>query len=172
MSDAVDQKAAVRKILVACLGNPERGDDALGTMVAQKLAGRLPADVALAVRGGDMLSLIDDWAGFDALVCVDAAAPMGDPGRIHRIDLDSDELPRNMSLSSCHAFGLVDAISLARTLKCAPQDIIVYAVEGCSFDGGALMTEAVAAAASEVAHRVIAEIGQLRRSRAEFVAHA
>jgi hydrogenase maturation protease len=171
MSGPFDQQGAPRKILVVGLGNPDRGDDAVGAIVAQKLAGRLPADVALLVRGSDMLSLIEDWAGFDALVCVDAAVPMGAPGRIHRVDLTTDELPRNMSFTSCHAFGLVDAIRLARTLQRAPQAIIVYAVEGCCFDGGAPVTAAVAVAAREVTRRVIAEVGHLRQSGMEALPH-
>ncbi len=172
MSGPVDQQSARRKILVLGLGNPDRGDDAIGAIVTQELAGRLPADVALLVRNGDMLSLIEDWAGFDALVCVDAAAPMGGPGRIHRIDLTTDELPRNISFTSCHAFGLLDAIGLARALRRAPQDIIVYAVEGCCFDGGAPVMVAMAAAASEVARQVIAEVGRLRQSAVEAATHA
>lgn len=119
-----------------------------------------------------MLTLIEDWAGFDALVCVDAVAPMGGLGRVHRIDLTTDELPRNMSLTSCHAFGLLDAIGLARALRRAPQDIIVYAVEGCCFDGDAPVIAAVAAAASEVACHVIAEVGRLRQSAVEAATYA
>lgn len=172
MSGPVDQKDIPRKILVVGLGNPDRGDDAVGVIVAQELAGRLPADVALLLRSSDMLSLIEDWAGFDALVCVDAAAAMGVPGRIHRIDLTADELPPNVSFTSCHAFSLIDAIRLARTLQRAPQDIIVYAVEGCCFDGGAPVTVAVAAAATEVACHVIAEVGHLRQTGREAVSHA
>lgn len=172
MSIAGDQKAAPRKILVACLGNPDRGDDAVGTIAAQKLAGHLPADVALLVRSGDMLSLIDDWAGFDVVVCVDAAAPMEAPGRIHRIDLTTDTLPGDLSFTSCHAFGLGDAIRLARTLQRAPHHMIVYAVEGFCFDPGAPMTEAVAAAASEVARLVVAAVGHLLPEAMEAVSHA
>ena len=167
-----DRQGARRKVLVVGLGNPDRGDDAVGAIVAQKLAGQLPADVALLVRSSDMLSLIDDWAGFDALVCVDAAAPMGVPGRFHRINLMTDELPPNVSFTSCHAFSLIDAIRLARTLDRAPQDIVVYAVEGCCFDGGAPVTAAVAAAASEVARHVIGEVGHLRQTGMEAVSHA
>ena len=92
-----------RKVLVACLGNPDRGDDGLGAAVARALAGRLPDGVGLAVRSGDMLGLIDDWAGFDAVVCVDAAAPMdaslGTPGRIHRVDLARDDLQPSAPVS-------------------------------------------------------------------------
>jgi hydrogenase maturation protease len=154
-----------RKVLVACLGNPDRGDDGIGAAVARVLAGRLPDGVGLAVRSGDMLALIDDWAGFDAVVCVDAAAPMdaplGAPGRIHRVDLARDDLPPSAPVSSSHAFGLMDAVRLAGTLSNAPPTLIVYAVEGVCFDGGAPMTAAVAAAAEDVARRVVDEVRRL-----------
>jgi Ni,Fe-hydrogenase maturation factor len=81
------ETSAARKILVACIGNPDRGDDGIGPLVAAKLEGRLPGDAALIVRRGDMLGLAEDFAGCDALVCVDAAAPVSSPGKIHRIDL-------------------------------------------------------------------------------------
>lgn len=172
MSGTIDQRAVPRKVLVVGLGNPDRGDDGIGALVAKALAGRLPADVTLIARSSDMMSLIEDWAGFDALVCVDAAAPMGAPGRVHRINLTIDELPSGMSFTSSHAFGLADTVRLARALKLAPQDIVVYAVEGCCFDGGEPVTVDVAAAAGEVAHRIIAEVDRLRQSSAEAVHHA
>ena len=74
------EPAAARKILVACIGNPDRGDDGIGPLVAAKLEGQLPGDAALIVRRGDMLALAEDFAGCGALVCVDAAAPMSSPG--------------------------------------------------------------------------------------------
>ncbi len=140
--------------------------------ISQRLSGRLPDDFALLIRSGDVFSLIEDWVGCDALVCVDAAAPMGAPGRIHRIDLATDVLGPNASLTSCHAFSLVDAIRLGRILRSAPQDIIVYAVEGHCFDAGAPMTGAVVAAASEVARRVTAGVGDLLQNRKKPVSHA
>ncbi len=149
---------ASRKVLVACLGNPDRGDDGLGAAVAQRLEKMLPANVALIMRSGDMLSLIEDFPGFDAIVCVDAAGPMGTPGRIHR--LAAGELPKGFPLASTHGFGLADAIEMARALHRAPQEIAVYAVEGCCFDAGAPMTPAVAAAADETARRIAAEVGR------------
>jgi hydrogenase maturation protease len=172
MSELADQRGVGPKVVVACLGNPDRGDDAVGVMVGQRLSGRLSDDVTLLIRSGDVLSLIEDWVGFDALVCVDAAAPMGTPGRIHRFDMATDGLPRNASLTSCHAFSLVDAIRLARIIWRAPHDIIVYAVEGRCFDAGAPMTDAVAAAASEVARRVTVEVGDLLQGRKEPISRA
>jgi hydrogenase maturation protease len=150
-----------RKVLVACLGNPDRGDDGVGPAAARALVGRLPDGASLIARSGDMLALIDDWAGFDAVVCVDAAASLGAPGRIHRVDLARDDLPPSAPVSSSHAFGLMDAVRLAGTLSNAPPTLIVYAVEGVCFDGGAPMTAAVAAAADDVARRVVDEVRHL-----------
>lgn len=162
MSDANGQRHAARKILVACLGNPDRGDDGVGALVAQALKGRLPADVPLMTRSGDMLSLIDDWRGVDGVVCIDAAEVMGTPGRIRRIDLGRETLPADMAVTSGHAVGLAEAVQLARTLGLAPAEIIVYAVEGGCFDGGAAMSAAVAQAVDEVARRVIEEVRGLQ----------
>ena len=63
----------LRRVLVVGIGNPDRGDDAVGPAVVQVLAERLPDDVLMRTRSGNMLALIDDWAGFDAVVCIDAA---------------------------------------------------------------------------------------------------
>jgi hydrogenase maturation protease len=98
--------------------------------------------------------------------------PMGVPGRIHRIDLATDELPQDISSTSSHAFGIADAVALARALELAPRDIIVYAVEGCCFNGGAPVALKVVAAAGEVADRIVAEVSRLRQSSMEAASHA
>lgn len=172
MSGQTGQSRVPRKVLVACLGNPDRGDDGVGAVVAQALAGRLPGDAALIVRSGDMLALMDDWAGFGAAVCVDAAAATGTPGRIRRIDLACEALPADMAVTSGHAFGLAEAVQLARTLECAPADIVAYAIEGESFETGAPLTAEVASAVGEVARRVIEEVRRLQQGRMEMSAHA
>jgi hydrogenase maturation protease len=169
MSGETRQKRKPRKVLVACLGNPDRGDDGIGARVAQLLNGRLPAGAALVVRKGDMLALIEDWAGFDAVVCVDAAAALSAAGRIHRVDLARETLLVEMAPTSGHAFGLAEAVQLACTLERAPVTIIVYAVEGACFEAGAPMTAAVAAAADEVARRVIEEVRRLAQSVTEMM---
>jgi hydrogenase maturation protease len=160
----VTEPAAPRKILVACVGNRDRGDDGIGPLVARKLEGQLPGHVPLVVRHSDILALVEDFAGCDALICVDASAPMGMPGRIRRIDLANEELPRELLAASTHGFGLTDAIELARALDRAPGTIVIYAVEAACFDGGAAMTQAVAEAAGEAARLVAGEAGRLSSS--------
>jgi hydrogenase maturation protease len=153
---------AARTVLVAALGNPDRGDDGAGPEVARLLEGRLPPNARIVARRGDMLSLIDEWAGCDALICIDAAAsPEAEPGRIRRFDLAREELPQDLSFTSSHAFGLPEAIALARTLDLAPPRILVYAIVGRCFDAGAALSPEVLAAAAQVADRVAAEMSRL-----------
>jgi hydrogenase maturation protease len=159
-----DQATTVpRRVLVVGLGNPDRGDDGIGRQVIQDLDGRLPPDVSVLARSGDLLSLVEDWDGFDALVCVDAAAGTEAPGRVHRFDLATHALPREASFASSHDVGLAEAVELARALGTAPGDIVVYAVEGACFECGASLTPDVAAVRHDVADLVIAEVNRLRQ---------
>jgi hydrogenase maturation protease len=160
------------RIMVVGIGNRDRGDDGAGPAALDRLAERAPAGVTLALCRDDLLALVDDWADIDGLICVDAAAPMGAPGRIHRLDLATDTLPHELSVpASSHAFGLPDAIALARALGTAPARIVVFAVEGQAFDGGAGLSPEVDRAIPELADRVLAEIARLRPLLAER-AHA
>jgi hydrogenase maturation protease len=157
-------EAVLRRVLVVGLGNTNRGDDGIGVLVANNLRGRLPGDVTVLASIRDPLSLIDDLEAFDALVCVDAAAPLGTPGRIFRINLATDDLPRDVTLVSSHAFGLAASIALAGVLQLAPPDIVVYAIEGGCFEFGAEVTPRVGAAAVEAADRIVAEVDALRQA--------
>lgn len=152
------------RVAVTALGNPDRGDDAVGCAVAEALKGLLPEGVALIVHDDDVLALIDSWTPYEAVVCIDAAEPMGVPGRIHRLDLSVDTLPRDPVAASSHALGLVEAIALARALHQAPHGIIVYAVEGRCFEPGATLSPELAAAVPIAARSVSDEVTRLVQS--------
>ncbi len=150
------------RVLVATLGNLDRGDDAIGAVVAQALSERLPPGVALFETGDDLLALMNAWQGYPALICVDALACVGTPGQIFRFDLASDVLPEGFAANSTHALGLDAILSLGRVLAQAPQHIVVYAVAGAQFKLGTAPADAVVAAALQTADRVIEEIARLR----------
>lgn len=159
--------------MVVGLGNPDRGDDGVGAVVVRALSGRLPDGVELIARSGDMLALIDDWDGVDAVICVDAAARVDTPGRTHRIDAIAEQrLLQDAGLTSSHAFGLAEVIGLARALGRAPAEIVVYAIEGDCFDVGAPVSAAVAAAAQAVATRIAGEFGNATHSAIGADSHA
>lgn len=151
--------AAQTRVLVVGLGNPDRGDDGAGALVARRLGSRAPAGMTVTTRAGDMLALIEDWTGFETVVLVDAAAAAGTPGRICRIDPSTDDLAAQLLPLSSHGLGLAETIALARALGALPAHVVVYAIEGAEFAAGAPLTPAVAAAAEEVAACLAAEFG-------------
>lgn len=165
------RKPTNAKLLVVGIGNPQRGDDGIGPLVVRRLSERisreLAARITISERSDDALALIDDWAGRNAVILVDAAATVSAPGRIHRFDLLHDILPIEISLSSTHAFGVADAVGLARTLGLLPSHLIVYAVEGAVFDFGAPVSHAVAASVDEVATRIAHELTLLEDELAQ-----
>ncbi len=142
--------------LVIGFGNPDRGDDAAGPLVARLLAGHIGAVVL--ERHGDALALLEAWEGAPSLVLVDAAAQMGAPGRIHRLDLAANDLPRDLAFGSTHAFGLPEAVALSRRLGSLPPRAVVHAIEGVCFDPGAPVSPKVAAAVETVAAMIAAEL--------------
>ncbi|MDE2580301.1 MAG: hydrogenase maturation protease [Rhodospirillales bacterium] len=145
--------------LVIGIGNADRGDDAVGLHVARRVAALgLPA-VAVEEAGGDVLGLMDRWAGVPRVVLVDAAAPLAAPGRIHRLDAARGPLPREIALGSTHAFGLADTVELARRLGRLPAQLVLYAIEAADFAPGAPLSPAVAAAVASAAVQVAAEFG-------------
>jgi hydrogenase maturation protease len=148
--------------LVIGIGNPDRADDGIGPLVAGTLASRRLDGVRVITRSGDALALLEDWADAEGVVLIDAAAPMSRPGAIHRVNPLRDPLPRELSRSSTHAFGIAEAIELARTFDRLPHQIVVYAVEGACFAPGRAMTANVAAVADELAERVVGELQRLR----------
>lgn len=146
------------RTLVVGIGNPDRCDDGLGPAVIRHMRDITPSYVTLRERPGDVLALIDEWQGYERVILVDAAANHGVPGTIRRVDLARDDVPRDLSLGSTHAFGVAEAVALARALGRLPEHMIVYAVEADEFGYGATLSASVAAAVPVVANRICAEI--------------
>jgi hydrogenase maturation protease len=147
-------------VLVAGIGNPDRGDDGVGLAVVDRLRGRVPTGIRLLERSGDVLTLIEEWTGYSAVVLVDAAALVSRPGRIHRLDLTGQPLSVGYARSSTHAFGVAQAVELARNLDRLPNRLVAYLVEGERFEIGASLSPAVAEAVDQLAERILVELSR------------
>jgi hydrogenase maturation protease len=145
------------RVVVIGIGNPDRGDDAFGRMVAGRLRGRLPRHVRLIEQDGEATSLLEQLASSDTAILIDAAVSGGEPGDIQRFDAVSKPLPAARFGLSTHGFGLGEAIELARILGQLPPRCFVYVVEAASFELGAALSPELVPAIDEVAARVIAE---------------
>ena len=153
-----------RRVVVA-VGNALRGDDAVGIAVAERLRGRVPEDVDVVECEQEPSRLLDAWGGAELALVVDACASGGPPGAVHRFDVSDEPLPGRMFRSSTHAFGVGDAIELARALERLPVRVVVYGVEGGQFTAGAALSPEVESAAERVADEVVRELrGNGRRA--------
>lgn len=143
--------------LVCGVGRRERGDDAAGPTVADRLALRAPSGVEVRVVEDDVLGLVDAWSGRERVVLVDAMVSGAPPGTVSRFDARAGALPTVLRAVSSHAFDVGAAVELARALDRLPDALVVYGIEGKTFEGDGLSAN-VERALDDVVERVLAEL--------------
>lgn len=146
--------------LVLAVGNPYRRDDGAGPAVARRLEGRLPAGARLLVREGDLAAALEDWADVRLLVAIDAACSGAAPGTLHHHDAAAGPLPAAYARGSTHAFGLSEALELARVLGRLPARVRVLGIEGRDFEHGEGLSPEVEAAVGRAADEVLKELAR------------
>jgi hydrogenase maturation protease len=147
--------------VVIGVGNAYRGDDGAGVAVVERLRGRVPAGVELAECEQEPTRLLEAWEGARAAVLVDAMSSGAEPGTLHRFDASEEAIPARMLRSSTHAFGVGDAIELARALGKLPPRVLVYGIEGAAFVAREGLTEPVEAAVERAAAAVLEDVRRL-----------
>jgi hydrogenase maturation protease len=173
-ADDPARASAGRRVVVG-IGAPDRGDDAVGPAVVREVA-ELLAATAGSSQGGpgpgaaptpgevecvereDPSALMDLWHGVELCVVVDAVVSGASPGTLHEVATGADVPPlpaRGRHVAGTHDFGLGTAVELARALGRLPGRVVVVGVEAASFDHGAPLHPAVAAAVGRAADRVL-----------------
>lgn len=148
--------------LVIGLGNPDRGDDAVGVQVARRVAADRPNVRVLELD--DPSEALDAWAAADTVVVADAVSSGADPGCIHVVDAVARTLPAGRwAAGGTHALGLAAVVELGRALGRLPRRLVLVGVEAGRFDHGTPMSDAVAAAVPGAALAVLAAIDDLGR---------
>jgi len=137
--------------MVIGVGNRWRGDDGAGLAVARRVRELAPAWVEVRELEGDATALVEAWSGAEHAVVVDAAESGAPPGTVRRFDAAAGRLPVHSLRSSTHAFGVADAVELARALGRLPGRLDVYAIEGASFTAGGSLSPEVERAVDDLA---------------------
>ena len=119
-------------LLVVGVGNPDRGDDAVGWEVASAVR-----DVArVRLSHGEPAGLVEAWQSHRGpAVMVDATVSGRPPGTVTVIDARATHLDPSWVASS-HGMGPVEAIELARALGALPESLTFVGVEARCFDPG------------------------------------
>ena len=147
--------------LVIGVGNHDRGDDAAGLAVAERIQAAAPAGVGVVLLDGDQLALLDAWADATDVYVVDAVCSGSPPGTVFRFDA-ARPLPARFGHRGTHTFSLADVIELARALGTLPPRLTGYGIEGNRFDIGAPLTPQTSQAVQEVAGRLLTELAEVR----------
>ena len=149
------------QLLVIGVGNPYRGDDAAGLLVAGVLKDMGLDSSMIVQQSGEGSALMETWKGAEAVILIDAVSSGGAPGEIHRLEPVLQPLPAQMFHSSTHAFSLPDAIEMARALNELPPRLLLFGIEGRNFQAGAELSPEVSAAVPQVAKQVVKEVDKL-----------
>ena len=137
---------------IICCGNPERGDDSAGALVAARLR---ELGVEAETRTGEALELLEAWRGADSVTVVDAVETGAPAGTVWLWDGWQASFPLR-SLTSTHGLGLAEAFTLARVLGRLPGRLRVYGIEGRRFELGTEASPEVKLAAEDVARQIVA----------------
>lgn len=142
--------------LVIGVGNALRGDDAAGLQVARRLAARGCA--AVHESSGETASLMELWKDAACVLLADAAQSGAAAGTVTRLDASSVPLPAAFLHCSTHAFGVAEAVELSRSLGSLPPRVIVFGIEGVSFEHGAPLSPEVEAGVAGAVAMIEAEL--------------
>jgi hydrogenase maturation protease len=141
-------------ILVLCLGNALRRDDAVALRVADLLEADPPEGAVVRRSALSGLYLLDEMEGFDRVVVVDAVRTQArPPGTVLSFPLEELHAPEG---PSPHSIGLPSALARAGAAGApVPERVHVVAVEVLDMETvGEGLTEAVEAAVVPAARAV------------------
>ncbi|WP_291382313.1 hydrogenase maturation protease [Demequina sp.] len=151
------------RAMVIGLGSPDRGDDAVGTAVAERVREVVGDDVEVLTRE-DPTALVHAWEGCHAVVLVDAMISGVAAGTVTvcRAGTRDPSLPTHAFAAAgrggSHAFGVAGAVELSRTLGTLPEHVALVGIEASTLTHGpmspqvtASIDDAVAAVCAELA---------------------
>ena len=159
------------KVVIIGIGNEYRHDDAAGLIVARLIKEKTPDSCEVHEQTGEGTALMQLWKDAPGLVIVIDAVQSGSPsGTIHYFDANRHPVPSATFRDSTHAFGLIEAIALSRTLAELPSHLVVYGIEGENFEAGTGLSAGVLNGVDKLVEQIRQEIdvrchGQLSIAR-------
>jgi hydrogenase maturation protease len=132
------------------IGNEFRSDDALGILIVRELRRRSNCSLRIVEQGGEGAALLEAFQDASAVLLIDAVASRDLPGTVQRVDLSCSGVPASLTCASSHAFGVAEAIELARALGRLPKRAILYGIVGENFEPGIGLSDPLVRAIPEL----------------------
>ncbi len=150
------------RIIVLGVGNILLSDEGIGVRTVEKLQRDfvLPAEVEIIDGGTTGMEMLEDLAGADHIVIVDAVRSGQAPASI--VKLTGDQVPVFFRTKlSPHQIGLSDVLATLELTGEAPGGITVIGVEPASLETAIELSPQVEALLPELVDLVVAELRQL-----------
>ncbi len=147
------------------IGNEYRGDDGVGLAVARAVEAKLGRHAAVIEQSGEGAALMQTWKDAEAVILIDAVRSAAKPGMVHRLDAGELPLPSRFFNYSTHAFSVAEAVEMARALNQLPPRLVVYGIEGRSFEAGVGLSPEVEQAVARVVQCVQEEVEAILAGR-------
>ena len=145
--------------LIVGIGNPDRGDDAIGLAVAE----RLVDDGTVVLSSGDPTNLIAAWEHRNWVIVIDAVRTNQLPGTVTILELLDEPILGGVAHSS-HSLGPVEAVQIGAALGTLPERVTLVGIEATSFVVAGDMSEPVRASIDPSIRAVRSLIGQASAS--------
>jgi hydrogenase maturation protease len=145
--------------IVIGVGNRDRGDDAAGPLVCDRLRAQLGPDAAVRtfVCEGSILDLALHWEYDDHVIIVDAMQPGEEPGRIVTWDATVEPMATPGAVST-HEIDVSVAVELARAIGRMPAQLFVIGIEVAQTEWASLPSAPVDSAIDAVVDVVIGQL--------------
>lgn len=144
--------------VVVGIGAADRGDDAVGELVADRVRELRPEGMTV-LPVASPLELLEVFDAYGSVVIVDAVRAGGRPGAVTVSAIGEAPLPALPSAASTHGWGLAEVVELARAVDRLPARLVVVGVEVAEVATGADLSEPVARAVGPAADAVLRVAG-------------
>ncbi len=141
-------------MIVIGIGNPTRGDDAVGWVVIDRIDLQPHPDFETARSSGDAAQLIGLWEQHEAVILVDAVRTEDQAGTLQVIDLLSNEIPSKPETST-HGFGVAAAVELSKALNSTPKLLTLVGITAEAFEHGGTLSPQASRAVEEAANEIL-----------------
>ena len=148
------------KTKIIGVGNEFRHDDGLGILAARRLISLVLPSVVVLEDFGEGTSLMDNWGDADKVIIIDAVNTDYEPGKIIRLSAHEEPIPTKFFNYSTHAFGVAEAIELARSMDELPSELILFGIQGVDFSSGSGLSETVEKSMDQLVEFVLNEISE------------
>ena len=143
------------RTVVVGIGNDFRGDDGAGIAAARMLRESALQGVEVVELNGEVTGLLDRLDNCETLIVIDATQSQSPPGTIHRFDASRNPLPDDRGRRSTHGISIGSVIEIGRAQNLLPGRVVVFGVEGATFDHGATLNPSVENAVKSLVKEIV-----------------